>query len=1146
MATTITKLLFRRGSDTDRTSTTLSMGEPGWVTVKNRLFVGDGTTAGGRAIPLTDERYFEWSSGSNDSTDAKNSDTGFIDDGTEFLTFNKNGLSALMSQHFVPQIPDDPSAGTDMIGDLRIGDGYNFSVGGSITGESLTITPGNCNLVNVICHDITASGTVSITEDLSVADDLEVGDNLTVNGDLLVKGNTVTRDDVSTRDNKIYINVQTTDNTAGLDNGTVSANAAASEAGLYIKHNAASPNDLGYFRVSDYEANLEIKAPEGKELKFDINADSIYTAAGNLTVESGSSRINQDVTSDADVNFTSVTAAVLNGTTITGTTITANTRFHGPLTGDVTGSLAGNADTATTLQTTRTIGGVNFDGSASIVPETVQVEARTNDQWFYPSFVSGTGNRQHYIDNEASLNQLRYNTDSKTLNVRNVEIDSGLTANRIGANRGDVDNPGIYFQGDPNTGFFQNTANENKIRVSIHGDDTGCFGVWTRGGMSTSMYGWVGDVKSNYIECTGRLNVHSGNQSDPSIYFNDSDDNTGLYWVGADKLGITTGGAGRGYFNENGWNGAIRTGANNGIAGAMATSYLNNAVIGSDRSQIANAEFKYTRTWDTLLVAPFRGYYDLDDFSTVNNTYSADAFTGITHYEDLQVREINTSSAWMPGLAFTSDSNTGIWATGSNDASIRFACNGRNVGRINPDGWNGELKAVARDGGLVLETGATATEATFSGTSNTSEHVNITATQNNHNYRMVFGPVNDTSDTYGDLYKDGGGRFYYNPNTGVMQVSSIDIRPYTNTGYQALNITQGQVVVNQHAQNTDFRVEAESGSGEEVEFNPLYAIFVNASHGRVGIGKSPGAVSLDVGGTCKADRFEGDGTNIDLSNHALLGGVGTAVQTSGGEQDITSRFHFSHAAVPLKFTESDQTGGLKDWRFVFDGKQFRIDVDEGSAGDFTSGNLRTPLVIDPVNYNISTNESNLIINNGKDFFLCSDVSNDDDAGDILFWATAASQQKGRIFSYADSNTNSDQRLNFVAGTGTSPHMCIKNDGELLVEGDVTAFHSFSDKRLKKNIKPIDSMQALEKVNSLESVTFTWKDAPDLGSQVGFIAQQVEEIVPEVVTNRQRLDRKSKTGTSEYKHIEYDRLIPMLVESIKVLTAKVEELESRGK
>jgi hypothetical protein len=44
---TITKLLFRRGTDSDRQAVTLSLGEPGFTTDTKRLFVGDGSTAGG-------------------------------------------------------------------------------------------------------------------------------------------------------------------------------------------------------------------------------------------------------------------------------------------------------------------------------------------------------------------------------------------------------------------------------------------------------------------------------------------------------------------------------------------------------------------------------------------------------------------------------------------------------------------------------------------------------------------------------------------------------------------------------------------------------------------------------------------------------------------------------------------------------------------------------------------------------------------------------------------------------------------------------------------------------------------------------------------------------------------------------------------
>jgi hypothetical protein len=47
MASNITKILFRRGTDDQRKLVTLNLGEPGITTDTNRLFVGDGTTAGG-------------------------------------------------------------------------------------------------------------------------------------------------------------------------------------------------------------------------------------------------------------------------------------------------------------------------------------------------------------------------------------------------------------------------------------------------------------------------------------------------------------------------------------------------------------------------------------------------------------------------------------------------------------------------------------------------------------------------------------------------------------------------------------------------------------------------------------------------------------------------------------------------------------------------------------------------------------------------------------------------------------------------------------------------------------------------------------------------------------------------------------------
>ena len=108
-------------------------------------------------------------------------------------------------------------------------------------------------------------------------------------------------------------------------------------------------------------------------------------------------------------------------------------------------------------------------------------------------------------------------------------------------------------------------------------------------------------------------------------------------------------------------------------------------------------------------------------------------------------------------------------------------------------------------------------------------------------------------------------------------------------------------------------------------------------------------------------------------------------------------------------------------------------------------------------------------------------------------------------------------------------------GVITCSGDITAFSS-SDQRKKENILNIPD--ALEKVESLNGVTFDFKEgmAPEgrSGRQVGMIAQEVMEVLPDVV-------RQDNDG---FYGMEYDRVVPLLVEAIKDLSKKVKELEER--
>jgi len=109
------------------------------------------------------------------------------------------------------------------------------------------------------------------------------------------------------------------------------------------------------------------------------------------------------------------------------------------------------------------------------------------------------------------------------------------------------------------------------------------------------------------------------------------------------------------------------------------------------------------------------------------------------------------------------------------------------------------------------------------------------------------------------------------------------------------------------------------------------------------------------------------------------------------------------------------------------------------------------------------------------------------------------------------------------------------DGPLNVSDDITAFAtlSSSDSRLKQDIEAINSGNALEQVNSLQGVYFKYKEKPQ-NLNIGFIAQEVLDIVPEVV----------QKGSEGYYSLNYANLTALLVEAVKELSKKIEDLESK--
>jgi hypothetical protein len=113
---------------------------------------------------------------------------------------------------------------------------------------------------------------------------------------------------------------------------------------------------------------------------------------------------------------------------------------------------------------------------------------------------------------------------------------------------------------------------------------------------------------------------------------------------------------------------------------------------------------------------------------------------------------------------------------------------------------------------------------------------------------------------------------------------------------------------------------------------------------------------------------------------------------------------------------------------------------------------------------------------------------------------------------------------------------ISSSGDIVASGDVVAYYT-SDIRLKDNVEVIKG--SLDKIDGIRGVEFDWnEDSPgwarERGHDVGVIAQEVQKVLPEVVQER-------KNG---YLGVDYKRIVPLLIESVKELKQEIEDLKKK--
>ena len=279
----------------------------------------------------------------------------------------------------------------------------------------------------------------------------------------------------------------------------------------------------------------------------------------------------------------------------------------------------------------------------------------------------------------------------------------------------------------------------------------------------------------------------------------------------------------------------------------------------------------------------------------------------------------------------------------------------------------------------------------------------------------------------------------------VGSVDRLDIVTGTRKMISSVNPNasgQSEVVINENSVDTDFRVETDEG------ITPMHAIFVRASDGKIGIHESSPSYNLDISGSIRFQDALYDNTASSGSSGQVLSSV------SGGTRWVAAT---SGPTGPTGASGSKGEPGA-----------------QGPAGSGAQGpsGATAPLP----------------------------------SGQIAV-GSASNVISGSSFIQSTAITGGE-RVNLIGTLVVGSSAALTTVGAINATNDVVAYYS-SDKRLKENIIPIDN--PIEKLLQISGVEFDWKPLteeekrfihPHDGHDIGVIAQEIEEVLPDVVETRE--------------------------------------------
>ena len=300
---------------------------------------------------------------------------------------------------------------------------------------------------------------------------------------------------------------------------------------------------------------------------------------------------------------------------------------------------------------------------------------------------------------------------------------------------------------------------------------------------------------------------------------------------------------------------------------------------------------------------------------------------------------------------------------------------------------------------------------------------------------------------------------------------------------------------------------------QEIKFGDLTV------HETGSFGKVSGHILATNGVVSSSAQISGYNTFLEINGDSVISG------SSQVDHDSTTGFvaneHIDHTSVSISAGSGLSGGGnISSSR--------TLTLDTGST-HFTNAVNETIDTIGVLSGSLNAG-SNVTINEvGGNYFISSSGGGGGGSVGTLAQVTALGSTTADDIAVGNGTDSTSKTTGALIVSGGLGVLNTINAG-----GDVIAYAS-SDERLKDNIKPIEN--PLEVISQISGNTFDWNSEKQNiynGKDYGVIAQEIQKVMPELVDTRD----------NGYLAVKYDKIVPLLIESIKELKKEIEELKSK--